>query len=40
VPSFATMSDDVLALVVLKSSLFDMAGCLVPWSEDADHVCA
>lgn len=36
----ATVSDDVLALVVLKSGLFDPAGRLAPWSEDADRACA
>nr|CAB3461178.1 unnamed protein product [Digitaria exilis] len=35
----ATVSDDVLALVVLKSGLSDPAGRLAPWSEDADRAC-
>ncbi|KAJ1263430.1 hypothetical protein BS78_09G184000 [Paspalum vaginatum] len=35
----ATVSDDVLALVVLKSGLSDPAGRLALWSEDADRAC-
>ncbi|CAO2040518.1 unnamed protein product [Urochloa humidicola] len=33
------VSDDVLALVVLKSDLSDPAGRLALWSEDADRAC-
>ncbi|TVU19848.1 hypothetical protein EJB05_36023, partial [Eragrostis curvula] len=36
----ASVSDDVLALVVLKSGLSDPTGRLAPWSEDADRACA
>ncbi|XP_062231660.1 probable LRR receptor-like serine/threonine-protein kinase IRK [Phragmites australis] len=36
----AAVSDDVLALVVLKSGLSDPTGRLAPWSEDADRACA